>query len=50
MAPVVIDGRELPPSGYRCDGFGETTGHRGAVHRLTPSALVTLREAVTFRK
>ena len=36
MAPVVIDGRELPPSGYRCDGFGETTGHRGAVHRLTP--------------
>jgi hypothetical protein len=36
MEPRVIDGQEVPPSGYRCDGFGETKGHRGAVHRLTP--------------
>src|SRR3954471_6099422 len=36
LAPGVIDGRGGPASGYRCDGFGETTGHRGAIHRLTP--------------
>jgi hypothetical protein len=37
MAPGVVDGREVPASGYRCDGFGEQTKHRGALHRLTPT-------------
>ena len=36
MEPGVVDGQEVPPSGYRCDGFGETTGHHSATHRLTP--------------
>jgi hypothetical protein len=36
LAPTVVDGTLVPPSGYRCDGFGEDNAHRSALHRLTP--------------
>lgn len=36
LAAGVVDGREVPPSGYRCENFGEPIVHGAGTHRLTP--------------